>query len=363
MDSPTGCVHNASEEDSMTKTWIVSLWMAWSVAASAHPTVYVLGNEADANRIHVYEGMQETAAVETGGKGSGAGLGGQRALVSSPDWRWLFAVDAGSNELTALALTRHGVTPVATVASGGEMPISIAYHDGLLYVLNAGGAGNITGFTFDGHSLQPLAGSTRGLGGDATGPAEIAFAPDGRQLVVTEKMANAIVTYDVDCDGVAGQPQAHASAGMTPFGFAFDGPWLIVSEAFGGTPGASAVSSYDPAVMVRSASVPTTQTAACWIAIAGGGRYAYTTNTGSGSITGYRVRYDGTLRRLDADGRTGVLGDGSSPIDMAVARGTLFALDSAKHTFAAFHVESDGALQPLAVVAGLPASASGIVAR
>jgi len=71
---------------------------------------------------------------------------------------------------------------------------------------------------------------------------------------------------------------------MTPFGFDFAGNHrLIVSEAFGGAVDASAVSSYrvdgDGDVDVVSASVPTTETAACWIEISQNRRYAYTTNT------------------------------------------------------------------------------------
>ena len=40
------------------------------------------------------------------------------------------------------------------------------------------------------------------------------------------------------------------------------------------------------------------------------GRYAYATNTGSDSVSGYRVALDGTLAALDADGQTGETGTG-----------------------------------------------------
>ena len=42
------------------------------------------------------------------------------------------------------------------------------------------------------------------------------------------------------------------------------------------------------------------------------GRFAYTTNTGSGSISGYAVSADGGLTLLDADGHTGRNGPGSN---------------------------------------------------
>lgn len=93
--------------------------------------------------------------------------------------------------------------------------------------------------------LTPLADSTRPLSDAAASPAQISFSPNGRLLVVTEKATNRLATYTVDRDGRASGPMAYASAGMTPFGFAFTSRgYLIVSEAFGGAVDASAVSSY-----------------------------------------------------------------------------------------------------------------------
>jgi 6-phosphogluconolactonase len=51
---------------------------------------------------------------------------------------------------------------------------------------------------------------------------------------VTEKATNLIDTYFVDQNGVASAPLVNASAGETPFGFAFSRDrHLIISEAFG----------------------------------------------------------------------------------------------------------------------------------
>ena len=100
-----------------------------------------------------------------------------------------------------------------------------------------------------------------------------------------------------------------ASSGVTPFGFDFDNrDHLIVSEAMGGAADGSAVSSYDlrrGGFDVVSPSVPTTETAACWIAITPNGRYAYSGNAASMSITGYAIGGHGELTILTADGKTG----------------------------------------------------------
>src|SRR5262249_36315574 len=147
----------------------------------------------------------------------------------------VFAVNAGSNDVSSFAIGPHGVNLVGRASSGGTTPISLTTHGDLLYVLNAGGTGNISGLRIrnDG-SLGAIAGSSQPLSSSASGPAQIGFDPDGDALVVTEKSTNRIVVYHVT-EGLAGEPAAHPSNGMTPFGFAFDRrDDLLVSEAFGG---------------------------------------------------------------------------------------------------------------------------------
>ena len=91
-------------------------------------------------------------------------------------------MNAGSNDISVFALA-GAVVPILVqkLSSGGEMPIGVSLHDDLLYVLNAGGAGNISGHTFSRHgALSPLAGSTRPLSGDGAGPAQVSFDPRRR---------------------------------------------------------------------------------------------------------------------------------------------------------------------------------------
>lgn len=344
-------------------------------AAATPGAVYTMTNAADGNAILAFHRAPDGALaaageVATGGLGTGAGLGNQGGLALTANGRVLLAVNAGDNTVSVLALRPGGPALLDVVASGGEQPVSVTASGRLVYVLNAGGEGNITGFRLAAGGLEPLEGSTRALSGAATGPAQVGFSPDGRVLVVTEKATNQIVTYQVDGEGLPGEPQAFASAGMTPFGFAFDPRGrLIVSEAFGGAAGASAVSSYavspDGTVDVISAAVPTTQTAACWIVVTADGRFAYTTNTGSGSVSGYVVAPDGSLALRDADGRTGETGDGSSPIDMALSRDGrfLYTLNAGTGTISAFHARADGGLVPLGETTGLPAGSNGLAAR
>jgi 6-phosphogluconolactonase (cycloisomerase 2 family) len=284
-------------------------------------------------------------------------------------------VNAGSDEISVFRIHHHGLVLTDKVPSGGEKPVSIAVHKNLVYVLNAGGSvggsDNIAGFTMthSGH-LVPLPGSSRPLSTDSTGPAQISFSPDGWTLVVTEKGTNSIDTFVVDYLGYADGPIVHPSEGETPFGFSFGKHHrLFVSEAFGGMADAGAASSYrllpGGGLKVIDPSVPTTETATCWLVVSKTGRYAYTTNTGSGTVTGYRIGFFGALHLLDADGVTGVTGAGSAPIDMSFSRNGryLYTLNSGNGTLSAFRVAFDGSLDNFQTVPGIPEGANGLASR
>ena len=345
-------------------------------AADSVGAVYVLTNATAGNAVAVFQRagdgtLTAKGTVSTQGLGTGAGLGSQGALAMSEDGDWLFAVNAGSNDISVLRIEHGGLRFVSRTPAGGNLPISLAVDDDLLYVLNAG-SNNITGFHIsDGGHLRPLAGSTQPLSGTNVGPAQISFAPDGRTLVVTEKATNMIDTYAVEQNGVAQAPVVHPSAGTTPFGFAFAGKnHLIVSDAFGGAANAGALSSYTVSkhgdLDTVSALAYDQQTAPCWVATTENGHYAYTTNAGSGTISGYRVDHQGRLSLLNADGRTGVLAATSHPIDLGFSHNSryLYALTTGTPLgIAGFRVAENGSLTALPGVSGIPASAAGLVAR
>jgi 6-phosphogluconolactonase len=338
-------------------------------ASDAQGAVFTLSNAANANALVAFDraadgSLTPAGSIATGGAGSGAGLGSQGAIVR--DGAWLFAVNAGSNDVSVFSLEQGRPTLASRHASGGTGPISVTAQDGLVYVLNATAPANVTGFWVDDRGdLHPLEGSTQALSAPDVGPAEVAFAPSGGALVVTEKATNDIDVLPIDGRGRAQAAVVSASSGATPFGFGFT-PWgaLVVSEAVGGAAGASTVSSYDlsrhGAARVVSASVPDAQTAACWIAVGDDGRVAFTTNAGSANISAYRIGDGG---KLTLDGVAASMVEGAHPIDMAFTpRGRfLYALESGVGTIGAY--AADGAkLTAAGSATGLPASASGLVA-
>ena len=307
--------------------------------------------------------------VATQGAGTGTGLGNQGSVTLSGDGRHLFVTNALSNTVSTFAIGRNRLTLQSSVDSGGLRPISVTEHDGVVYVLNANGAGNIAGFRNQQGVLTPLAGSSRPLSAaGGTGSAQVGFSPDGEVLLVTEKGTNKLTSYRVRDDGTTDAPVVTTSAGVTPFGFAFDRRGhALVSEAFGGAANGSAVSSYGfgnqtPAnPVVISASIGTTQTAACWVVVTPNGRYAYVTNTGSGTISSYAVQKSGKLSLAQPVAATA----GAGPIDAALSASGrhLFVLNSGSQTISSFTVAKDGSLANPGSAAGLPVGANGLAAN
>jgi len=334
--------------------------------------VYVLTNQTTGNSVMVYRRAPDGTlslggTFSTGGTGFGTGadpLASQGSLVLGRGQRLLFAVNAGSNSISVLAVGGLRLQLLDKAPSGGQMPVSLAVRGRLVYVLNAGGTPNIEGFVIDPFTnhLVPLPGSLRNLpGGTAAAPAQVSFSPDGDVLMVTEKGTNKIDTWTVNDDGYAGHPMTFDSHGATPFGFAFArGEFVVVSEA-----GPSALSSYqvenDGDVEVITGSLGDTQIANCWVVVTADGHFAYTTNSGSGSISSYTISRDGMLSLLDATAGM----PGGAPVDAALSTASrfLYVRDGANNVVDGFRVGRDGSLTSVGSVPGVPAGAQGIAAR
>ena len=335
-------------------------------------TVYTMSNDPNGNAVLAYKQradgrLSSGREFPTEGLGTGGGLGNQGALASDGDF--LFVVNAGSDDISVFRIHRGGLALVDRMPSGGVRPVSVTVDRDLVYVLNAG-SDNIAGFTLGrGGRLHALPGSEQPLSGAGVGAAQIQFSQDGRSLIVTEKATNLLVTFSLNRAGLPTGRQQFTSPGQTPFGFALGHARLvIVSEAAGGAANASSVSSYrirrDGALQVLDAAVPTHQSAACWVAITPDGRFAYTTNTGSDTLSAYRVRPSGQLKLLQDDGIAARVGAGGAPIDMTFSEQGEFlhVLNSGDHTLTTFRVGFFGQLTRVGNVSGLPVGANGLIA-
>lgn len=339
------------------------LFSAAPALASPGGAVYTQTNSPTGNAVHRLDrgpdgSLTPVASYRTGGRGTGAGLGSQGAVALSDDGRLLLAVDAGSDDVAAFRVGRRGhLTLVDRKPSGGTTPVSIDIAGDRAYVLNAGGRANVTAFALDrSGGLRPRA--TAPLAPGAEGAAQVSVSPDGRALVVTERVSNRLETLPLR-GGRIGAPIVTASAGAVPFGFAFSPRGaLVVSEA-----GASTVSSYrlgaDLTPRAITAALPVGPGAACWVAITDDGRFAYTGN-GSGSISGFAIGRDGALKALTADGLTALA---PGPNDLAIAGRYLYAVNPGAGAVTAYRILGDGRLVEQPGATDLGAGLQGLAAR
>jgi 6-phosphogluconolactonase (cycloisomerase 2 family) len=268
--------------------------------------------------------------------------------------------------VSTFELSSSGLRWASVVDSGGSQPVSVAEYNGLVYVLNAGGAGNVAGFRNMQGGLAPLADGRRGLSASGgTAPAQVSFSSDGDALVVTEKATSRISSYAVRHDGTLGAIVVTPSSGPTPFGFAFDRRnRLIVSEAPTSSASSYRFDARAPATPVLvSPSVPNGQVAACWVVISPSGHIAYTANAGTSSISSYRIMPSGEIELVRSV--AGSNGSNAGALDLAMSTGgrRLYSLAPRSLQIVAFSVEFEGDLAPLGAASGLPVGSAGLAAN
>jgi 6-phosphogluconolactonase (cycloisomerase 2 family) len=364
-----------------TMSLSISFYAGSALAQEPRGVVYTMTNSPSGNKVLMYKrdntgrlgAPQEFA---TGGTGTGGSLGNQNAVILDKANSCLYVVNPASNNISSFIVKPDTLVLADKVSSGGARPVSVTTRENLLYVLNAGGStgqrDNISGFTVNRDcKMLPIASSTRSLSAANTAPAQVQFTPDGKWLVVTEKATNKIDTYSVLVNGRTVGPRVQNSAGVTPFGFAFGKrDQLYVSEAAAGGPDGGTVSSYkikeNGDLQVITSSLPTTETATCWVAVSNDGRFAYVTNTGSQSISALKAGFFGDLSLLTPGGRSGVTPGGSGVIDLSLSNDglNLYALDNVLGTITVFGVNPvTGAIPRFQVVSGLPVGSNGLAVR
>jgi 6-phosphogluconolactonase len=338
-------------------------------------TVYVNTNQTS-NEIWSYlraiDGTLTFAgSFSTQGSGSnGNDLGSQGAVILSKNGKFLFVVNAGSNEITSFAVNPGGqLTFISKVPSGGVFPNSLTTFGSLLYVLNAKGtAANITAFRISQTgALRAILNSTRSLSTALPAPAQVQFNNNGKLLVVAEIATSKIDTYTVGLDGRATGPTIQNSAGPGPFGFAFDRVGhLIVSEVSLSSASSYSVSNTGVLTPITSALVDFGK-AACWVVNTNSRalptQYSYITNTADDTISGFAIGGDGSLTLLNADGRTFVLPKGADPLDETLSRDSryLYVLEGLFGGVVGFQIQTDGSLVQITQITGTPASSYGLI--
>jgi|SRR5215469_2210041 len=335
--------------------------------------VFVMTNAADKNEIIAYQrnadgSLGPRRRFSTGGRGSGGvtdPLGSQGSLTLTEDHSFLLAVNSGSGEISVFHVHQSFLDLADVTPSGGSEPVAVAQHGNLVYVLNAGGSSNVVGFYLEhGGRLRQIRNSISFLTTANSGAASLSFSPDGQILLVTEKSTDKIDAFQVHADGTLGPIMANSAVGPGTFAvlFAPNGTALVAETGPAGGNNASAISSYtifaNLSLSAISASVPTLGAATCWVAVTPNGHFAYTSNAGSSTISGFSIAANGALTPL-AGTILATLPPGSTNLDVTVTVDGkfLYSLDSGTGAVSIFGIGEDGLLTPLGEVGNLRANA------
>src|SRR6202790_4842259 len=359
-------------------------WSGVSFAASenihAAHGVFVMTNNADSNQVIAFERspsgtLENPHSYATDGRGSGGTvdpLASQGSLTLSADHAWLFAVNAGSGSVSVFRVNGARLELTDRVATQGSEPNSVAQHGSLVYVLNTAASSSVVGFTFNNGKLERIPNSLRFLSGNAVASGSVAFSPDGRVLVVTEKATNNLDVFSVLSDGSLSPATVNKSVGPGAFSAVFArNDVALVSETGPGGPNQSAISSYsvqsNGTLTPISSSVPTLGSANCWNVVTPDGRFVYTSNAGSASVSGFAIGSGGTLTPVP--GTVLALNPtGSANIDITVSADGkfLYTLNAGTGAVGMFAIQpTNGTLTDLGAAGGLPEAAglNGIAAN
>jgi 6-phosphogluconolactonase len=351
--------------------------MTTVVAAAQSSTtgfVYVMTNDPAGNAVVQYSRasnglltkVSQTPTGGLGGTGNGVGtldpLGSQDSLVLDGTGTMLLAVNAGSNQVSALAASSTSVRLLNTVSSHGSFPNSVALNGNLVYVLNAHGTPNISGFRLGSAGLTPIANSTFDLpGGTSSAAHDIRFSPDGSRLLVTEGGTNRVDVFQLNNNGLVASVNSEPSAGSGPFGMRF-GRGGVLANAEANT---NSVSSYEltssDTLTVVSPAVPNGQQATCWISLTGDGKFAFVSNTASGNLSSYAISGNGTVNLEQAIAATA---NGGNPIDSAFSSDSAFLyVDDTSMGRVLIYRVNGASLNLIGTVGGLPTTLQGVAAQ
>ena len=335
-------------------------------------SVFIMTNDNDKNEILTYQrnynGQFELRArIRTGGRGSGGTvdpLQSQGSLTLSGDHNLLFAVNSASGSVSSFHLLNGFPVLVDKEPSGGAFPVAVTEHDGTVYVLNAGGSGAIDVFKTDGFGrLHELPNPKTFLTGDNSGASSISVSPNGRWLVVIEKVSNSIDVFPIHPDGTLGQVVSNKSVtpGVFATNFTSNGQ-LVVSENQPGGTDISSISSYaidpDGTLTAITQSVQTFGDGNCWNVITPNSKYVYVDNAGTSTVAGFSIASNGTLTPI-ANTILSTLPNGAINLDMTVSGDGkyIFNILSGLGEIGVFTINSDGTLNQLGDIQGLPAKA------
>jgi 6-phosphogluconolactonase (cycloisomerase 2 family) len=334
------------------------------VAAPLANQLYTETNETANMVVHLVRAADGSISIRNRVATGGAGINGikpgaaapvpnslvsQNSVAVSADHTLLFAVNAGDSSVAVFAIDQASgdLTLRKSTRLAGTEPTSLAFRNGMLYVMFQSGANQIGAYSVgaDGAlsqlSLQnlPVSGAT---------PTQVVVSPDGNFAVVSAGTgSNNVVSFPINRDGSLGAPVMNTVGINTPFAGAFASATVYLSSDIAG----KALASYrfsNAGTLDLIGSVPSGEGAPCWLSVTPDGKFAYVGN-GAGSISSYAVGANGTLTLLQAKaafeagpatGGTSVSGDSWVSADGKFLYAAYLGVDKV----VAYAIGADGAL-------------------
>ncbi|OAQ64052.1 lactonase, 7-bladed beta-propeller domain-containing protein [Pochonia chlamydosporia 170] len=331
--------------------------------------VFAMTNVASDNKVIAFSRssagiLTQVGEYSTGGRGQGVDFDTQGGLTLGPDHKFLYAVNPADDLVTVFSVKGSSLSKVQTVYAG-DQPLSISVsRNGYAYVLDGSVASTgIFGFKINSRdgTLSPLTNKTIPLSSPIGVPGVVVFAPDGKSLVVTNKVGSTLDVFAVDENGLASaSPMTTiASSGIRPFAATFHNEILYVIES--GLPSLknAALSTYrlnsgkTPSLTALTKAERNEQTDGCWVVVTPDGKWAYTANFVSGSISSYRLASNGTASLINgAAALPG--GEGSEPVDLALSADGKYLYNLLRGTgaVAGFEIQADGSLKQVGELVG-----------
>jgi 6-phosphogluconolactonase (cycloisomerase 2 family) len=343
-------------------------------APSAH-ALFVETDNAGANSVISYTRATDgtvsyVATYPTGGTGAAAAgsaadpLASQGGLALVDNGTELIATNPGSNSVSVFDVFGPYLHLVQQIPSGGSFPVSITSHDGLVAVLNSGGAGSVSEYRLQQDRLIALNNETRSLGLANTTPpnflagaGQVGYSPNGQFLIATTKGSTS--SYEVFSVGFGGNLSSSAkvsgAANAVPFSFTFDAQGRIVAtEASNSSVSTYSIGSNGSLTLVGT--VSDGQTALCWIASAQG--YFFGSNAGSGDVSSFGETADGVPTLLNA--KVAITHPGTTDSAVSPDGAFLYVESGGSGALDAFAVNANGTLTPIETIWNLPLPYEGI---
>jgi len=184
------------------------------------------------------------------------------------------------------------------VSSGGDYPNSITAYGSYVCVVNTGANNGLRCYTYSSTGLSAISGSDRSFGlalttppVSHTGPAQIAFTPDGSALIISIKGLNPPVYLYTFSSGIVGATAVKsANNGMVNFGFTFDvdGTVVLVDAAPYANGSGVIYLTYTSASITFTTNnyfLIQNEQAACWVQRSSGTGHFYISNAASAAVT------------------------------------------------------------------------------